>query len=253
MLVEGLADKVAIVTGSGQGIGRAEARLLATKGASVGIWDWNLELAEETADLIIAEGGNAKAYQVDVTDALMVETTMKRVQSDFGPVAILVNNAGITRDNLLYKMSEDDWDAVMNIHLKGAFLCSRAAQVDMVQQRWGRIVLTSSTSALGNRGQSNYATAKAGLQGLTRTLAIELGPYNITVNAVAPGFIDTEMTRATARRLNLDPEQFKVAIASSVPVGRVGVPEDVAHAVAFFCAPESSYVSGQVLYVRGGP
>ncbi len=249
----GLEGRVAIVTGSGQGIGRAEAEVLAARGARLAIWDWHLDLAEATAAHIISHGGVAKAYRVDVGDSLRVESAMEQVRSDLGPVSVLVNNAGITRDNLLYKMSEDDWDTVMNIHLKGAFLCSRAAQADMVKHRWGRIVLTSSTSALGNRGQSNYATAKAGLQGLTRTLAIELGPFNITVNAVAPGFIDTDMTRGTARRLNLDPEQFKEAISSTVPVGRVGVPEDVAHAVGFFCDPESSYVSGQVLYIRGGP
>ncbi len=217
------------------------------------LWDWNLDGAQKVAAEIRQQGAEAKAYQVNVADAANVKSAMEQVRTELGPVSILVNNAGITRDNLLYKMTEDDWDAVINTHLKGAFLCSREAQVDMVKNQWGRIVLTSSTSALGNRGQANYATAKAGLQGLTRTLAIELGPFNITVNAVAPGFIDTEMTRATARRLHLEPEQFKTAISSTVPVGRVGVPEDVAHAVAFFCSPQASYVSGQVLYIRGGP
>ena len=170
-----------------------------------------------------------------------------------GSLDILVNNAGVTRDNLIHKMTDEDWDLVAAVHLKGAFLCSRAAQREMVKRNWGRIVNLSSGSALGNRGQTNYSTAKAGLQGMARTLAIELGRFGITVNAVAPGFIDTEMTRATALRLGRDPEEFKEAAARNIPVGRVGVPRDVANVIAFLASEDASFVSGQVIYIAGGP
>jgi 3-oxoacyl-[acyl-carrier protein] reductase len=166
---------------------------------------------------------------------------------------VLVNNAGITRDNLLFKMSEEDWDAVIQVHLRGAFLMSRAVQGHMVEASWGRIVNLSSTSALGNRGQANYATAKAGLQGLTKTLAIELGRFGVTVNAIAPGFIETEMTRATAQRLGQDWEKYLAARAAQIPVARAGLPEDIAHAASFFVSEGAGFVSGQVLYVAGGP
>ncbi|MHB1955182.1 MAG: 3-oxoacyl-ACP reductase FabG [Sulfobacillus sp.] len=248
-----LHGKVAVVTGAGQGIGRAEALLLASHGAQIAVWDMNAERAYSVAQEINDRGGKAQGYATDVTQSMVVQDTMESVRRDLGPVNVLVNNAGITRDNLLFKMTDEDWDAMIDTHLKGSFLCTRAAQADMVAQRWGRIVFTSSTSALGNRGQANYSAAKAGLQGLTRTLAIELGPFNITVNAIAPGFIDTEMTRDTARRLKMDPEQLGDMVAKTVPLGRVGVPDDVAHVAAFFCSEEASYVSGQVIYVRGGP
>jgi 3-oxoacyl-[acyl-carrier protein] reductase len=150
-------------------------------------------------------------------------------------------------------MSDDDWETVMNVHLKGAFFCSRAAQAQMVKQKYGRIISLSSVSALGNRGQANYSTAKAGLQGLTRTLAIELGPFGITANAVAPGFIDTEMTRTTARRQGLDPDQVIEMASKTIPVRRVGLPRDVANVICFLASEESSYVSGQIIYVAGGP
>ncbi|HEV7235642.1 MAG TPA: SDR family oxidoreductase, partial [Ktedonobacteraceae bacterium] len=171
----------------------------------------------------------------------------------FGRLDILVNNAGVLRDNLLFKMSESDWDTVMGVHLKGAFLCSRAAQKYMVEQKYGRIVSLSSTSALGNRGQSNYSTAKAGLQGLTRTLAIELGPFGITANAVAPGFIDTEMTRSTARRQGLNPDDIIAQASKTIPVRRVGQPRDIANVICFLCSDEASFVNGQIIYVAGGP
>jgi len=183
----------------------------------------------------------------------MVQDAVDKAASHFGRLDILVNNAGVLRDNLLFKMSEDDWDTVMNVHLKGAFLCSRAAQKYMVAQKYGRIVSLSSTSALGNRGQSNYSTAKAGLQGLTRTLAIELGPFGITANAVAPGFIDTEMTRSTARRQGLDPDAVIEQASKSIPVRRVGQPRDIANVIAFLASEDAGFLSGQVIYVAGGP
>jgi 3-oxoacyl-[acyl-carrier protein] reductase len=246
-------DRVAVVTGAGRGIGRAEAVRLAQEGAAVAVCDLNGDDAEQTVQAIREAGGKAHAYAVDVTQRDAVEAMMEDAAHRWGPIGILVNNAGVLRDNLLFKMTDEDWDVVMNTHLKGTFLCSRAAQRYMVEQRWGKIVNTSSTSALGNRGQANYSTAKAGLQGFTRTLAIELGPFNINVNAVAPGFIDTEMTRSTARRQGLDPEQVKQQASARIPLRRVGLPEDVANVVVFLCSDEASYVTGQVIYVRGGP
>jgi 3-oxoacyl-[acyl-carrier protein] reductase len=166
---------------------------------------------------------------------------------------VLVNNAGITRDNLLFKMTEDDWDSVLAVHLRGSFLMSRAVQQYMTKAGWGRIVNVSSTSALGNRGQANYAAAKAGLQGFTKTLAIELGKFGVTVNAVAPGFIATDMTAQTAERMGISFEDFKKGAAEQIPVRRVGTPDDIAHTVAYFVSDGASFVSGQVLYVAGGP
>ncbi len=248
-----LSGRTAVVTGAARGIGRAEALRLAQEGARIAVVDLRREDAQETVDAIRSQGGQGEAYGINVADAEAVKAMMEDVARKFGPVGVLVNNAGITRDNLLFKMGEEDWDAVMTTHLKGSFLCAREAQRYMVEQKWGKIVNTSSTSALGNRGQANYSAAKAGLQGFTRTLAIELGPFHINVNAVAPGFIDTDMTRDTARRLGLDPEQLKTAAASRIPLGRVGVPEDVANVVAFLCSEQASFISGQIIYVRGGP
>ncbi len=248
-----LQGRVAVVTGAGRGIGQAEALRLAGEGVRVAIADLNEGDAQATVARIREDGGSGYAYRVDVTDATAVATMMADVASRLGPIGILVNNAGITRDNLLFKMEEQDWDLVLQTHLKGSFICARAAQRYMVEQKWGKIINTSSTSALGNRGQANYAAAKAGLQGFTKTLAIELGPFNINVNAVAPGFIDTDMTRATAERLGLTHEQFKQAAQSHIPVRRVGVPADVANLVAFLCSEQSSFISGEVVYVRGGP
>ncbi|GCE08005.1 3-oxoacyl-ACP reductase [Dictyobacter aurantiacus] len=198
-------------------------------------------------------GAQALAVSCNVTEREAVESAIQQAVDRFGRLDILVNNAGVTRDNLLFKMTDEDWDTVMNVHLKGAFLCSRAAQAHMVKQKYGRIVSLSSTSALGNRGQSNYSTAKAGLQGLTRTLAIELGQFGITANAVAPGFIDTEMTRATARRMGFDPQERIEAASKVIPVRRVGQPRDVANVINFLASEESGYVSGQIIYVAGGP
>jgi 3-oxoacyl-[acyl-carrier protein] reductase len=178
---------------------------------------------------------------------------VSRTVSELGRLDVLVCCAGIIRDNLIFKMTDDDWDSVIDTHLKGTFLSARAAQKPMVDQKFGKMIFLSSTSALGNRGQTNYATAKAGLQGMARTLAIELGPFNINVNAVAPGFIETRMTQQTAQRMGVDFEAFKVGAASQIPLRRVGQPEDVASVIGFLCSDEASFVSGQTIYVRGGP
>jgi 3-oxoacyl-[acyl-carrier protein] reductase len=226
---------------------------LAAEGAAVAVTDMDLGPAEETAEAIRAAGGQALPIAVDVTHAQQLEDAVARAKEEFGRLDILVALAGITRDNLLFRMTDDDWDGVMNTHLKGSFLAARAAQKYMVEQRYGKMVFTSSTSALGNRGQANYSTAKAGLQGLTRTLSIELGRFGINVNAVAPGFIETRMTQATAERMGVDWEQFKKDAAARTPVQRTGVPEDVANVIAFLVSDESSFVSGQIIYVAGGP
>jgi 3-oxoacyl-[acyl-carrier protein] reductase len=246
-------QRVAIVTGAARGIGAAVARRLSADGFAVGVLDLDEGSCADTVDAITAEGGRALAVGVDVADAAAVESAVARVADELGPPVVLVNNAGITRDNLLFKMSEEDWDAVLGVHLRGAFLMSRAAQAYMTKAAWGRIVNLSSTSALGNRGQANYAAAKAGMQGFTKTLAIELGEFGVTVNAIAPGFIVTEMTRITAERLGVSFEEFQAARAAETPVPRVGQPEDIAHAVSFFVSEGASFVSGQVLYVAGGP
>src|SRR5438874_1302255 len=193
-----LEGRVAFITGAGRGIGAATALRMAEEGARVALADVDTEGCQQVAHEINLLGSKGLVLHCDVTDSSMVQDAVDKTASHFGQLDILVNNAGVLRDNLLFKMSEDDWDTVLNVHLKGAFLCSRAAQKHMVHQKYGRIVSLSSASALGNRGQANYSSAKAGLQGFTRTLAIELGPFGITVNAIAPGFIDTEMTRSTA-------------------------------------------------------
>jgi 3-oxoacyl-[acyl-carrier protein] reductase len=245
--------RVAVVTGAGRGIGRAVALRLAQEGHPVGLIDWEEDACKQTQAEIHALGADALALRADVSSEEDVQSAVTALAERLGDPVILVNNAGITRDNLLFKLSSTDWDAVLNVHLRGAYLMARACQTYMVKARWGRIVNMSSASALGNRGQTNYSTAKAGLQGFTKTLAIELGSFGVTVNAVAPGFIATEMTDATALRLGMTVEQFRSQCAATIPVGRVGQPEDVATAVAFFAADEASFVSGQILYVAGGP
>lgn len=248
-----LKNRVAFVTGAGQGIGLATAKRFAQEGASVCMADVNAATLEAAASMLRAEGLEVAAMTVDVTQREGVEASIDETARRYGRLDILVNNAGIIRDNLIFKMSDDDWQAVIDVHLKGAFLCSRAAQKHMVEQRYGRIVNLSSISALGNRGQANYAAVKAGLQGFTKTLAIELGKFGVTCNAVAPGFIETEMTRATAARMEVPFEQFVEEMARGIPVQRSGKPEDVAAAILFFASEEASFVSGQVLYVAGGP
>ncbi|WP_166866406.1 MULTISPECIES: 3-oxoacyl-ACP reductase FabG [unclassified Salinibacterium] len=248
-----MTQRIAIVTGAARGIGAAVASRLASDGAAVAVVDLDEASTAATVDAIRADGGRAIGIGADVANAEQVAAAVERTAAELGAPTILVNNAGILRDNLLFKMTDDDWDAVMNVHLRGAFLMSRAVQAHQVEQQWGRIVNLSSTSALGNRGQANYSAAKAGMQGLTKTLAIELGRYNVTANAIAPGFIETDMTVATARRMRMEPEEFFALIAKEVPVGRVGTPADIAAAASFFCSEEAGFVSGQVLYVAGGP
>jgi 3-oxoacyl-[acyl-carrier protein] reductase len=248
-----LDGRVAFITGAGRGIGAATALRLAEEGARIALADVDTEGCEHTLAEVERVHAAGLVVPCNVTEKEMVEDAFKQTVERFGQVDILVNNAGVLRDNLLFKMTDDDWETVMNVHLRGAFLCSRAAQAYMTKQRYGRIISLSSTSALGNRGQSNYSTAKAGLQGLTRTLAIELGPFGITANAVAPGFIDTEMTRATARRQGFDPQERIDAASKIIPVRRVGQPRDVANVICFLASEESGYVSGQIIYVAGGP
>lgn len=249
-----MSDKrrVAFITGAARGIGAGTAARLAADGIAVAIVDLDETACKATADAIVADGGTAITVGCDVTDEAQVDAAVDHVAAELGSLDILVNNAGVTRDNLLFKMSADDWDLVMSVHLRGAFLCSRAAQRHMVEAKYGKIVNTSSVSALGNRGQANYSAAKMGIQGLTRTLAIELGPFGINVNAVAPGFIVTEMTIATAERMGLTPEEHQAKAAAITPVRRVGQPEDIANAVAFLASDQASFITGQTLYVDGG-
>jgi 3-oxoacyl-[acyl-carrier protein] reductase len=248
-----LDGRVALLTGAGRGIGAATAAKLAAEGAAVAVTDMDAGPAEETAAAIRQAGGRAIAVAVDVTKREQLENAASRAAEEFGRLDILVALAGITRDNLLFRMSDEDWDGVINTHLRGSFNAARVAQKYMVEQRYGRMIFTSSTSALGNRGQANYATAKAGLQGLTRTLAIELGQFGITANAVAPGFIETRMTQLTAERVGADWETYKKEAAARTPVRRTGTPEDVANVIAFLVSDEASFVSGQIIYVAGGP
>jgi 3-oxoacyl-[acyl-carrier protein] reductase len=246
-------SRVAIVTGGARGIGAAVAARLAADGHAVAVLDLLEDVAAETAAKLVADGHRAIGVGVDVADEQSVADAVTRVTAELGAPTILINNAGILRDNLLFKMSTDDWDSVLGVHLRGAFLMTRAVQGAMVDAKWGRVVNLSSTSALGNRGQANYAAAKAGMQGFTKTLAIELGKFGVTANAIAPGVIATEMIAETARRVGVPLEDFLAHMASEVPVGRVGQPEDIAAAASFFCSEEAGFTSGQVLYVAGGP
>lgn len=238
-----LEGKVALVTGGARGIGAATAERLAAEGAAVAITDLDVEGAPS----------GALALTCDVTVRADVEGAVERTVSELGSLDILVTCAGITRDNLIHKLTDDDWDGVITTHLRGTFLAAQAAQRHMVPQRSGKIVLISSTSALGNRGQTNYAAAKAGIQGMTKTLAIELGPFGINVNCVAPGYVETQMTRAIAERTGGSWEELKAALAAEIPLRRIGMPEDIASVIAFLCSDDAAWVSGQVLYVRGGP
>ena len=249
-----MADKrVAIVTGGGRGIGAAVGRKLSADGLAVALLDLNEEDATSTAAEITAGGGRAIGLRADVADEESVAAAVEAVVAQLGEPTVLINNAGVLRDNLLFKMSVSDWDTVLGVHLRGAFLMSRAVQKYQVEAKWGRIVNLSSSSALGNRGQANDSAAKAGMQGFTKTLAIELGQFGVTATAIAPGFIATDMTAATAARVGMDFEEFQKAAATQIPVRRVGHPDDVAHAISFLASEGAGFVSGQVIYVAGGP
>lgn len=245
--------KTAVVTGSARGIGAAVAKRLAKDGFGVAVVDLDEAACADTVGAIQAAGGQAVAIGANVAEEESVKTAVDRIANEFGAPTVLINNAGITRDNLLFKMTVEDWDSVLGVHLRGSFLMTRAIQKHMIDAKWGRIVNLSSTSALGNRGQANYSAAKAGMQGFTKTLAIELGKFGVTANAIAPGFIETEMTAATAARVGIPFEDFKAAAASQIPVNRVGNPDDIAHLASFFVSEGAGFISGQVVYAAGGP
>ena len=244
--------RVAAVTGGGRGIGEATCELLAAQGAAVVVSDLDVDVAMQVAERIRACGGSAVAVATDVTRPADAQGMVDAARERFGRLDVLVCSAGITRDNLLFKMSDEDWNGVIATHLTGTFNSVRAAQAPMVEQRSGKIVLLSSTAALGTRGQTNYSTAKAGLQGMTRTLAIELGPFDINVNAVAPGFVETRMTQASAQRQGVDWDEYKTERAGTIPLRRIGKPIDIANVIAFLASDEASYVTGQTIYVAGG-
>jgi 3-oxoacyl-[acyl-carrier protein] reductase len=245
--------RVAVVTGAARGIGAVVARRLADDGLAVAVLDLDEAACADVVNEIESAGGRALAVGVDVADEAAVEAGVNRIVTELGAPTVLVNNAGITRDNLIFKMTTSDWDQVIGVHLRGSFLMTRAVQAHMTEGGHGRIVNLSSTSAQGNRGQVNYAAAKGGLESFTKTLAIELGRFGITANAIAPGFIDTAMLSATADRLGMSYEDFLAAGAKTIAVGRVGTPDDIAQAVSFFVDARSGYVNGQILAVAGGP
>jgi len=248
-----VTQKTAIVTGAARGIGAATAIKLASDGMAVAVLDLNEADCAATVKEIENAGGRTLAVGADVSKTDQVRAAVDRVATELGEPTVLVNNAGIIRDNLLFKMTDEDWDAVIDVHLRGAFLMTRAVQKYMTEQKWGRIVNLSSSSALGNRGQVNYSAAKAGLQGFTKTLAKELGKFGVTANSVAPGFIVTDMTAATAARIGMSFEDFQKAAATQIPVARVGRPADVANVISFLVSEGAGFVSGQVIYVAGGP
>jgi 3-oxoacyl-[acyl-carrier protein] reductase len=247
------AQRVAIVTGAARGIGAAIAQRLAADGLAVAVLDLEEQSTKPVVDQIVSAGGKAIGVGADVSNADAVAAAFEKVVAELGPPTVLVNNAGITRDNLIFKLAEAEWDQVIAVHLRGAFLTTKAAQKYMVEAKFGRIINLSSTSALGNRGQTNYAAAKAGIQGFTKTVALELGKFGVTANSIAPGLIETDMTHATAERLGLTWDDYATARAKEIPVARVGVPADIAHAVSFLASDGAGFVSGQVIYVAGGP
>jgi len=248
-----MSARVAVITGAARGIGAGVARRLAEDGFAIAAVDLSADSCEPVVEEIRAAGGTAMGFGIDVSDEAAVAAGIDAIASRLGAPAVLVNNAGILRDNALFRMSTSDWDSVIGVHLRGAFLMTRAAQAHMTGMGWGRIITMSSVSALGNRGQANYSAAKAGLQGFTKTLAIELGKFGITANCVAPGYIDTDMLRETAERAGITLDELHAQALPSIPVGRMGTPDDIAAAVSFFARGEASFVTGQTLYVGGGP
>lgn len=247
------ATRIAIVTGAARGIGAATAKWLAGDGFAVGVLDLAEADCAGTVMAVRAAGGSAVALAADVADEASIVGAIGRVADVLGPPTVLVNNAGFAQAADLVDMTTAQWDAVLDVNLRGPFFATRAVVPHMIAAGWGRIVNISSISALGDAGRVGYASAKAGLIGFTKTLSIELGPSGVTVNAVAPGFVVSDMTAATARRLGLDVDEHQRLAAQSIPVGRVGQPEDIAHAVSFLTSEQAGFVSGQVIYVAGGP
>ncbi len=241
-----LEGRVALVTGASQGIGHACALALARHGASVALAARNQQKLDELAQQIIASGGKAASFAMDVADEEQIKAGIKAAITHFGKIDILVNNAGITKDQLVMRMKRADWDAVLNTNLTSAYLCTQQVVGSMLKQRWGRVInITSVFGQMGQAGQANYASSKAGLIGLTMALARELASRNITCNAVAPGFIETSMTAVLS-------EEFKQNAVKQIPLGRVGTPDDIANAVSFLASDEASYITGHVLNVNGG-
>lgn len=245
--------RIALVTGAARGIGASIALRLAQDGFDVAVLDLDEAACAQTISAIVAIGRRAYAVAADVGDEAQAKEAVARVAAELGPPTVLVNNAGILRDRMLAKMTVEDWDIVMSVNLRGAFLMSREVQPYMRGAGWGRIVSLSSTAALGALGEANYAAAKAGIQGLTKSLAIELGRHGITANAVAPGFVETAMTAAVAARIGMSFDTMKEQALADIVVGRVGQPEDIANAVSFFIDERAGFVTGQILYVAGAP
>ncbi|MCX5750803.1 MAG: 3-oxoacyl-[acyl-carrier-protein] reductase [Candidatus Saganbacteria bacterium] len=241
-----LKDKVALVTGSAQGIGRAVAAALAQEGANVIISDVNLDLATQTAQEITSLGVKSQAYKLNVTDLAEVEATVAQMIKDFGKIDILVNNAGITKDNLLMRMKKEEWDAVIGVNLTGVFNCTKVVGTLMMKARYGKIVnIASIVGQMGNFGQANYAASKGGVIAFTKTVAKELASRNVTANAIAPGFIQTAMTDKLS-------DEVKQKMMTQIPLGKLGLPEDIAKAVVFLASADADYITGQVLAVNGG-
>ena len=249
-----LSGRTAVVTGAARGIGAGEAIRLAQDGANVAVLDLSAEACQETVEAVEARPVPRRSpLRATYRARSRLRRLSRRWRTASGRIDILINNAGVLRDNLSFKMSEEDWDTVLDVHLKGSFLCSRAAQKYMVGQEYGKIVMTSSIVALGNKGQVNYSSAKAGLQAMARTMALELGRFNINVNAVAPGWIETEMTKEAAERVGMTMEDMKKQFSSNIPLKRFGKVEDIANVVAFLVSDDASYISGETIYVAGGP